>query len=363
MNDLQGKIARFRERLGNMHRQSGRNWISIGLNIMRLKRSRGFIFVEIHDNELDLRGREYEESFLNWEEQKRYLELLNPRKYYSLARNKYLAHLTLDAVGIKDKSRLLCYYNPEMGLGTDKVSVDCASTLKILSESGERQFVVKTTESSHGDNVWVIKDIKFDATADATLERFDGETLRLSELLKAEPLIFETLIHQSEQMRRLNASSVNTIRFMTTLMPSGEARVIACFVKVGRAGRCVDNAGSGGNVDAGVDVETGRIFNPILFKGWRNTIPITEHPDSHVALDNLVVENWDSIKAKVISFQQRLPFVKAAGWDIAITENGPMVIEVNDMWDRTGQLFIGRGWKAEIRECYEAWRKYYTENK
>ena len=48
--------------------------------------------------------------------------------------------------------------------------------------------------------------------------------------------------------------------------------------------------------------------------------------------------------------------MKAAGWDIAITNDGPVVVEVNDMWDRTGQLFLGRGWRNEIRDCYKAWK-------
>ena len=52
---------------------------------------------------------------------------------------------------------------------------------------------------------------------------------------------------------------------------------------------------------------------------------------------------------------------KAAGWDIAITDDGPLVIEVNDSWDRTSQYFICRGWRSEIRKCYTAWkdRGYY----
>jgi hypothetical protein len=47
--------------------------------------------------------------------------------------------------------------------------------------------------------------------------------------------------------------------------------------------------------------------------------------------------------------------VKAAGWDVAITDDGPVVIEVNDSWDRTGQLFIGAGWKDEIKACFQKW--------
>ena len=144
---------------------------------------------------------------------------------------------------------------------------------------------------------------------------------------------------------------------MTTLYPDGTARVIATWMKFGRVGKCVDNAGSGGNVDAAVDVETGRIYNVVQFDGWRKTKEIESHPDSGTQLNGVYIDNWQSIKEEVIKFQQAFPYCKAPGWDIAITDNGPVVIEVNDFWDRTGQYFIRRGWRNEIRECYMAWQK------
>lgn len=341
-----------------MHRQSGRNWLSLMFFVARLKRTRGFYLTEIHDNELDLKGKEYENTFLNWEEQKKYLELLNPRKYYIIARNKYLTHITLNALGIKDKSRLLCYYNPDI-TGDGVTTANSVKTVtSILRQQNYSKFVIKTTESSHGDNVTVIKDIEYLSDGDALLFHFNNKLTKLSELMGKEPLIFESLIIQTEQMSSFNPSSVNTVRFMTTLYPGGEAKIIATFIKIGRAGRCVDNAGGGGNVDSCIDIESGRLINPILFSGWRNISKIDKHPDSGTILEDVKINDWEAIKEKVLEFQKKLPFIKAAGWDIAITPTGPVIIEVNDMWDRTGQLFIGRGWKKEIEECFIAWKEY-----
>lgn len=88
----------------------------------------------------------------------------------------------------------------------------------------------------------------------------------------------------------------------------------------------------------------------------RNVTDITRHPDTDVQLSGVVIENWDKIKAQVLQYQKAYPYAKAAGWDIAITDEGAVVIEVNDMWDRTGQLFIRTGWRNEIRDCYNAWQ-------
>ena len=326
-----------------------------------LYKSKGLTKDEYFDFEFEKRDEGFRQSFLGLNEQRFYLDYLNPVKYYSLARNKYLAHKILDNTGVR-KSELYCYYQPEARyIASDECAGDLSGVLHILESKGIESCVIKTTESSHGDNVWVIKGIQFEER-DAMLTRFDGSVIRLSEILGKEPLIFESVVHQTKQFADFNETSVNTVRFMTTLCPDGTAKIIATFVKIGSPGRCVDNAGEGGNVDACIDVETGEIKDAVLFNGWRKTIEIDKHPDSGVQLNGVVVDNWQSIKEEVKRFQQAFPYCKAAGWDIAITEDGPVVIEVNDFWDRTGQYFIRRGWRNEIRDCYLAWKQYWGGN-
>lgn len=321
-----------------------------------LKQLKGLTTDEYFCFEFEKRSDEFKHDFLGLNEQRVYLDYLNPKKYYSLARNKYLAHRILDGIGIR-KTTLFCYYQPEARyVSSEDNAGDLKGLLEILKAKHVQSCVIKTTESSHGDNVCVIKDIQYQ-NDDAILIRFDGKELRLSSILGQEPLVFESVVRQTGQLGAFNESSVNTMRFMTTLWPDGSAKVIAVFIKIGREGKCVDNAGSGGNVDACVDVETGVIKYSIQFDGWRNTKEIDYHPDSGQRINGVVIENWQAIKEDVMRFQQAFPFCKAAGWDIAITDDGPVVIEVNDFWDQTGQYFIRRGWRKEIRDCYLAWKK------
>lgn len=322
----------------------------------QLYKTKGLTTDEYYEFEFEKRDEVFRKSFLGLNEQRYYIDYLNPIKYYSLARNKYLAHKMLEDTGVR-KSQLYCYYQPEARyiVSNEKAS-DIKDVLRILKNTQVQSCVIKTTESSHGDNVWVINAIDYQ-DGDALMTRFDGEKLLLSSVLGNEALIFESVVKQTKQFAAFNESSVNTVRFMTTLYPDGSARVIATFIKIGRAGKCVDNAGGGGNVDVCVDVETGEIKYAIQYDGWRNIMDIEKHPDSGNQLNGVVVENWQSIKEEVKKFQQAFPYCKAAGWDIAITDEGPVVIEVNDFWDRTGQFFIRKGWRSEIRDCYLAWQK------
>lgn len=323
---------------------------------LSLYKSKGLTTEEYYQFEFEKRDEQFRNSFLGINEQRYYLDYLNPIKYYSISRNKFFTHKLLEKTGVK-KSELICYFQPEAKYyEISDFANNLDGVLQILKNKKVLSCVIKTTESSHGDNVIVVKSIDYYEN-DALLTLFNDETIKLSLLLGDKPLIFENVIHQTKQFSNFNPSSVNTIRFMTTLYPDGTARIIATFIKIGRAGKCVDNAGRGGNIDVCVELDSGEIKNAIQFDGWRNIKEIERHPDTGCQLNGVTIENWQYIKEEVKKYQQAFPYCKAAGWDIAITDDGPIVIEVNDFWDRTGQYFIRRGWRNEIRDCYLAWKK------
>lgn len=321
---------------------------------LKLNRSKGLSMDEYYEFEFEKMSEKFRNDFLGKNEQRIYLELLNPVKYYILARNKYLTHKILEKTGVR-KASLYCYYQPEGRVcENDEIANNYTDVVRILQSKNVQSCVVKTTESSHGDNVYVVEEVLYDEE-DCQLKLFNGKVMKLSEILKRQPLIFESIIRQTEQLSSINPSSVNTVRFMTTLYPNNEVKLVATFIKIGRAGHCVDNAGAGGNVDACIDMENGMMKYVIQYDGWRKIKQITHHPDTNTQIEGMMIDNWESIKQQVMEFQKAIPYVKAAGWDIAITDEGPVVVEVNDMWDRTGQYFIRRGWRNEIRDCYLAW--------
>ena len=320
------------------------------------KNKKGLNIDEYYNFNFLNQSEEFRSTFLGQNEQRYYSDLLNPIKYYTFARNKFVAHKILEDTGIR-KTELYCYYQPEGHyILSDGMANDLHGVLEILRRKNVKQCVIKATESSHGDSVYVVNDIEY-RDHDCLLTFFNDKKEMLSNILGKSPLILESVVKQTKQFAAFNESSINTVRFMTALYPDNKARIVATWMKFGRAGKCVDNAGAGGNVDACVDTKTGEIKHVVRFDGWDKVKPITHHPDSGNQLEGIKIDKWDEIVQQVLRFQECLPYVKCAGWDIAITDDGPVVIEVNDFWDRTGQLFIRKGWRNEIRDCYMAWKK------
>ena len=108
--------------------------------------------------------------------------------------------------------------------------------------------------------------------------------------------------------------------------------LVGCILRVGVGDSEIDNASSGG-IYALVDCESGLVTTEAMnYKGER----YERHPDTGVAFIGFSIPLWDKCKALVNEAAPLTKGVPMVGWDIAITPQGPTIIEVNESPD----LFI-----------------------
>ena len=322
----------------------------------KLRYSKKMMVEEFLNYEQALKDEKFSKTFLTFREACIYWKVLNPARYAVLAKDKYISHLFLERAGIPTPE-LYAYYHPEMG------NSDYESLRRDLESKKVTSCVIKpAVDGAHGAGVFVCKKIEFTPT-DCILTKSNEEQLSLQEFCRQNShtsWLFESIVKQSEQIERINPSSVNTVRFMTALFPDKSVKVFATFMKIGRAGSDVDNAGGGGNVDCAVNIDTGECYNALQFNSFNDIKDVDNHPDSGERINGIKINNWDDIKRHLCSYQARIPQLKIIGWDVALTNNGPVIIEINNYWDTTGQLFLGKGWRKEVSECYLAWEKHYN---
>lgn len=338
-------------------KQSGRNPLFIIYDFYKLKRSYKVSRSEYLNYKLHSSTSAFRHSFLSYAKAWEYWEILNPIKNAILARDKFIGHSLLSKIGVSTAQLYFAYDCESNGTSNNLILHSAEQVIDNLKRLNVDSFVAKpAADSAHGKGVGVYK-------LENIIE-FGGSEIKLNEILTCGKMVlFESLIKQTKQMSSINKSSVNTVRLMTALYPNQDVKIIAAFIKIGRAGSCVDNAGSGGNVDCAVDIETGELYNALQFNSWNDVLPIEKHPDSGTQLNGLIIENWTDIKHTVMSWQSQIPYLKTIGWDVALTDNGPVIVEINNWWDTTGQLFIGKGWHNEVKACYDAWIEYYKNNK
>lgn len=162
----------------------------------------------------------------------------------------------------------------------------------------------------------------------------DREKLRLQlrTLANRGDHVLEDLIVQHPLMASLNATSVNTVRLVTVIDNDQQVEVIAAVLRMGNGG-VIDNYSAGG-MAAPVDMATGRVWQGATYRDSTRQMERI-HPTSHVEIVGFMVPYWEETLALVKDAAWVVPEVRAVGWDIAITENGPILVEGNDNWDKT----------------------------
>ena len=153
----------------------------------------------------------------------------------------------------------------------------------------------------------------------------DNAEQLLNELIKdGTEWILEELIVQVAEMGQFNPTSVNSVRIPTFRTKKG-IKVFGCFMRTGRSGSVVDNAGVGG-IFAKVDEETGVIVSDgCTESGDRFDL----HPDSKVQFKGFQIPRWNELHDLAIECHTMIPDHKYVGWDFALTENGWVLMEGN----------------------------------
>jgi len=152
----------------------------------------------------------------------------------------------------------------------------------------------------------------------------------------------EEYVVQHDHLKTLSPSGLNTVRIVTQYY-NGEVLVLAARLRI-TVNSQTDNL-STGNIAAHIDLSTGKIAGPGIYVD--TTKPdVYHHPVTAVQLIGFQIPLWKECLELVTKAALRTPENKSVGWDVAITNNGPILIEGNHNW----HYFI---WQAPEKRGYK----------
>lgn len=162
--------------------------------------------------------------------------------------------------------------------------------------------------------------------------------------------MMEECIIQHEAMARLNPSSVNTIRIMTSHSADG-VKLFGCVCRIGAAGSPNDNYSTGGII-VGVD-DSGRLLRHGYRKPEYGDSELQGHPGTGIVFEGYQIPYYEEAVKLCMNMQKRLTGVYSIGWDIAIDKEGPIIVECNDNWElELGEICLGRGFRKDFEETF-----------
>ena len=173
--------------------------------------------------------------------------------------------------------------------------------------------------------------------------------------------VVEEFVKQHPDMNRLTDASVNTIRIVTVsskeqpVTPDGKYTDIAYVaVRIGGGSSIVDNFHSGGVV-AAVDACTGIICTDAANMQGK---VYKSHPVTGTVFKGFKIPFFEEAEKLVLRMIEEKEVEGYIGWDIAISEDGPVLIEVNTL---PGAVLLSTPYAAEHKGMKPVMDKYMTE--
>ncbi|MBT8356519.1 MAG: hypothetical protein KJO61_01995, partial [Deltaproteobacteria bacterium] len=189
-----------------------------------------------------------------------------------------------------------------------------------------RKVIIKSTSGSGG------KDIFLAFLHKGKIIISDGDNLVDLNIFKlTHESILQKYVIQHDSMSQVS-NSVNTIRIETMLTLENDVLLLGAFLRFGLDAAITDNQCCGG-LSIGVDIPSGRLKEYALNGRGEKFFA---HPNSNFRFEAFKIPFWDEVVELSKQIQFSFPYYKILGPDIAITPNGPIIIEINGNPDHAG---------------------------
>jgi hypothetical protein len=169
----------------------------------------------------------------------------------------------------------------------------------------------------------------------------------LKERSREAGLIIQPRIINHPVLDSFNNGALSTVRILTCLDETGEPEVLGAAMRMAIGGNhTVDNLHSGG-IAAAVDLATGRL-GPASNLGADCTLGwMDRHPDSGARITGTKLPLWNEVCDFAMATHKAFNDRVIVGWDIAITAEGPVLVEGNGAPDLDiMQRFVRHGLMA-----------------
>lgn len=178
----------------------------------------------------------------------------------------------------------------------------------------------------------------------ASIERYDAETdcillksvgpqpvdafaREIFETFPDDSYLLQTRIAPHPQLAKMAGDALGTVR-VATLRDGQDIRSVYAVWKIPAVDAIADNFWRDGNMLAHIDLETGKTLRVQIGSGV-NAKLIDTHPGTGEKLLGVEMPDWREMLDMAERAALAFPHTRIIGWDMGLTDQGPLVVEGN----------------------------------
>jgi hypothetical protein len=330
------KFKRDLRKLGSLHRETyGMKFADQfreAWHLHELNDLEAYEYVDYHLSSPDI-SLAVKETFASYNQLCWIQRELNPRAERGALNKWVLYHILTDA-GLPTP-RVYGLFDPVFGYTTEQKPFRSMDDLRrILDENNLSEFVIKPASGDKGYDVCVFSERRGDTFVTLAGDEMSLEQvfqLMLDTFNKGMPhrrygIILQDRVHQHELLENVNPHCTNTLRVITLINNSAEIEVLINQLKFGRGKSMVDNTTQGA---ASSFINENAVLSKLTHVDRERMIRYEKHPDTNAPAAGLTLPFFKEALQLARDGQRCLPQLRSIGWDIAITNDGPTILEGN----------------------------------
>ncbi|MDO6605158.1 sugar-transfer associated ATP-grasp domain-containing protein [Arenibacter palladensis] len=207
-----------------------------------------------------------------------------------------------------------------------------------LFKNPARKLVVKSSDGQCGEGI-IVMDIDE-----------MGEKKIMSTIKNSDNDLIEEFIIQHDSLMKLSPSGLNTVRIFTQLDENDNVDILGCRLRI-TINSYVDNLAAG-NIAAPIDEISGIVNGAGVYSDITKNEE-HKHPMTGIDIVGFQVPFWKESLGMVKEAALWHKENRSIGWDVAITNKGPGLLEGNHNWCKLlWQLPVKKGLKNKL-EAYK----------
>ncbi|MGH8850566.1 MAG: sugar-transfer associated ATP-grasp domain-containing protein [Casimicrobiaceae bacterium] len=200
-------------------------------------------------------------------------------------------------------------------------------------------FIVKDKDGAYGSGFVAFdrRGNSFHRTDRAVAYDIGGLALVLSPAAGDADIVIQRRVFDDARLAALSGRrGLQTLRVNTLLEADGRVSILFYMIKILAGATISDNfsMGTTGNLIAYGDRDDGVLRGAVNIhecgSGMRR---VATHPDAGIAFDGFRLPHWAEAIELAKTGQRCFAELPTLGWDIALTADGPLLIEANARWD------------------------------
>lgn len=262
------------------------------------------------------------------------IDRLNPANFRKITQHKLAEKALLTANSIPTPE-YVGFFHPDRGVSRRGTPLRTQSELEHLLDAHRNQRLCFKRAEGSGGSSFVALDVEHRREGPILRNPVSGRTYDMPawhdelKTFKGGALV-EAYLPQHPTLAALNPDSLNTLRLLV-LEEGGHFTTRGGILRIGRKGSQVDNTSSGGFA-CPIDLASGTVLEAIDLSPARESFDI--HPDSGIRIAGMRIPFWEECMRLAEFTLSIYPNMRFAGMDIAVSEDGPCVIELNVDPDR-----------------------------